>query len=69
MLLALALAAAQPDIVVRTTAGAIAGEALPDGRRLFRGVPFAQPPIGPLRWKPPLPPKPWRGVRDATDRR
>jgi len=66
MLAALALAAAQPDIVVRTTAGAIAGEALPDGRRLFRGIPFAQPPVGSLRWKLPLPPRPWRGIRDAT---
>jgi para-nitrobenzyl esterase len=66
LLAALALAAAQPDIVVRTDAGAIAGEALPDGRHLFRGIPFAQPPVGSLRWKPPLPVKPWAGTRDAT---
>ena len=64
LLAALALAAAQ--LVVRTDAGAIAGEALPDGRHLFRGIPFAQPPVGPLRWKPPLPVKPWAGIRDAT---
>jgi len=66
LLAAVALAAARPDIVVRTDAGLVAGEALPDGRRLFRGIPFAQPPVGPLRWKPPLPVKPWRGIRDAT---
>jgi len=66
LLAAVALAAAQPDIVVRTDAGRIAGEALPDGRHLFRGIPFARPPIGALRWKPPLPVKPWSGVRDAT---
>jgi para-nitrobenzyl esterase len=63
---ALALATAQPDIVVRTDAGLIAGEALPDGRRLFRGIPFARPPVGALRWKPPLPVKPWTGIREAT---
>ena len=66
LLAALALAAALPDIVVHTDSGAIAGEALPDGRHLFRGIPFAQPPVGPLRWKPPLPVKPWAGIRDAT---
>lgn len=63
---ALALATAQADAVVRTSAGAIAGEALPDGRRLFRAIPFAQPPVGPLRWKPPMPARAWPGVRDAT---
>ena len=65
-LAALALATAQPDIVVQVDAGKIAGEALPDGRRLFRGIPFAQPPVGDLRWKPPLPVKPWVDIRDAT---
>jgi para-nitrobenzyl esterase len=66
LLAAIALAAAQPDIVVQTNAGLIAGEALPDGRHLFRGIPFAQPPVGALRWRPPLPAKSWRGIRDAT---
>ena len=66
LLAALALAGALPDIVVQTEAGKIAGEATPDGRHLFRGVPFAQPPVGDLRWKPPLPAKPWAGIRDAT---
>lgn len=31
----------------------------------FKGIPFAQPPIGELRWKPPQPPKKWKGVRQA----
>jgi len=66
LLAALALAAALPDVVVRTDAGQIAGEAIPDGRHLFRGIPFAKPPVGPLRWRPPLPVKPWAGIRDAT---
>ena len=66
LLAALALAATTPDIVIQTNAGKIAGEAMPDGRHLFRGIPFAQPPVGGLRWKPPLPMKPWAGIRDAT---
>jgi len=33
---------------------------------VFRGVPFARPPVGPLRFGPPRPPEPWTGVREAT---
>jgi len=32
----------------------------------FKGVPFAAPPLGQLRWKPPQPVQKWRGVREAT---
>nr|AGT95755.1 carboxylesterase A4 [Locusta migratoria] len=32
----------------------------------FQGVPYAQPPVGQLRFKPPQPPQPWTGTRDAT---
>ena len=32
----------------------------------FMDVPFVAPPVGPLRFEPPQPLKPWRGVRDAT---
>jgi para-nitrobenzyl esterase len=35
------------------------------GVYLFRGVPYAAPPVGELRWKPPQPAKSWSGVRDA----
>jgi para-nitrobenzyl esterase len=33
--------------------------------RLFKGLPFAEPPVGDLRWRPPQPPKSWNGVRAA----
>lgn len=36
------------------------------GIQLFRGIPYAQPPVGALRWAPPQPPRSWSGVRDAT---
>ncbi len=50
---------------VRTASGVLRGESA-DGVRVFRGVPFAQPPTGPLRFRPPSPIKPWSGERDAT---
>ena len=34
--------------------------------RAFRGIPFAAPPVGDLRWRPPAPPAKWQGVRNAT---
>ena len=33
---------------------------------VFRGIPYAEAPIGPLRWRPPVALKPWQGVRDAS---
>jgi para-nitrobenzyl esterase len=48
------------------TGGIVHGVDLPDGGTLFRGMPYAQPPVGALRWKPPAPVIPWQGVRDAT---
>ena len=49
---------------ISTPAGSLRGE-LSSGIRIFRGVPFAEPPIGPLRFRPPAPAKPWTGTRDA----
>lgn len=36
------------------------------GLQVFKGIPFAAPPIGPLRWSPPDAPASWNGTRDAT---
>jgi para-nitrobenzyl esterase len=48
-----------------TASGIVAGTAAPSGVRLFRGIPFAAPPVGDLRWKPPQPAPSWNGVRPA----
>ncbi|MEI9990340.1 MAG: carboxylesterase/lipase family protein [Rhizomicrobium sp.] len=37
-----------------------------DGVLRFNGVPYAKPPVGPLRWRLPEPVEPWAGVRDAS---
>ena len=36
-----------------------------EGIQVFRGVPFAQPPVGDLRWRPPVPVEPWEDVKSA----
>ncbi len=64
----LALVPAAGDAVVdevRTKAGVVEGAGEPDVR-VFRGIPFAAPPVGDLRWRDPQPVAPWTGVRKAT---
>ncbi|MFE0044862.1 carboxylesterase/lipase family protein [Streptomyces albireticuli] len=53
-------------VQVPTTAGTVAGLQDGEGLAVFRGVPFARPPVGTLRFAAPGPPLPWAGVRDAT---
>lgn len=51
--------------VTRVAGGLLRGTE-EEGVIAYRGVPFAQPPVGPLRFGSPLPPQPWAGIRDAT---
>src|SRR4029077_4706515 len=64
---ALVARAAEADPIVQVTGGQIKGRLLPSGGAVFKGVPFAQPPVGDLRWRDPAPVKSWTGVRDALD--
>ena len=52
--------------IVTLDGGAVRGVAVPGGYS-FRGLPYAAPPVGHLRWRPPQSPASWRGVRDATE--
>ena len=63
--LALPASASPAPLVIGVEQGRLQGVGL-DGGVSFRGVPFAAPPVGPLRWRPPAPARSWRGVRDAT---
>nr|MCR4860940.1 carboxylesterase family protein [Bacteroidales bacterium] len=51
---------------VRVEGGWIQGEVLED-MTVYKGIPFAAPPVGELRWKAPQPVIPWEGVRQTTD--
>ena len=54
--------------IVQTKYGAVSGVKLDgkyEGITMFKGVPFAAPPVGELRWKPPIDPKPWKGIRSC----
>ena len=57
--------AAQEAPVAKVTGGSFRG-ATAEGVTAFKGIPFAAPPVGPLRWHAPRPVLPWAGVRDAT---
>jgi para-nitrobenzyl esterase len=57
--------ATSDPLVVPTTAGLVRGIARPGGGAEFLGIPYAQPPVGDLRWRAPEPAQPWTGVRDA----
>lgn len=66
LLLALpALLAGNAAPVVRIDTGAVRGEAL-EGGAAWRGIPFAAPPVGTLRWREARAARPWYGTRDAT---
>jgi para-nitrobenzyl esterase len=51
---------------VQTRTGPIAGTTEADGLRVYKGIPYAAPPVDGLRWQAPQPPKPWTDVKPAT---
>lgn len=58
-----------PDDVVQTINGPLRGVDVPtttSSVRAYLGVPFGEPPVGDLRFKKPVPKKPWKGVYNAT---
>lgn len=56
---------ATDPLVVKTEAGRVKGFT-DDGIRMWRGIPFAKPPVDELRWEPPQPVEAWEGTREAT---
>ena len=57
--------------IVQTKYGAVRGTTVTELENvtayIYRGIPYAAPPVGDLRWKAPQPVQPWEGVRDATE--
>ncbi len=58
------LSIAQQAEPVKVEEGLLQGT-LEDGVAVYRGIPYAAPPVGELRWREPRPPAPWEGVRKA----
>ncbi len=54
------------EVEIETPLGRLRGLRPTPGVEVYRGVPYATPPTGPLRFRRPLPASPWTGVRDAT---
>ena len=57
----------QPDVQVEVSSGALQGTSLVHGGAVFKGVPYATAPTGPLRWHSPAPVAAWKGVRPAIE--
>ena len=51
---------------VKTESGALKGKT-ENGVESWKGIPFAAPPVGPLRWRAPQPPAAWEGIRSASE--
>jgi len=51
---------------IQTDSGLVSGIST-DEIRIYKGIPFAAPPTGDLRWRPPQPVVPWQGIRQCTE--
>lgn len=61
-----ALAANPNQPTVAISQGTLAGQIGANGVETFKGIPYAEPPVGDLRWKAPVAAAPWKGLRDAS---
>ena len=57
---------AEPKATRQTAQGTLVGFTEPQGNQAFLGIPYAQPPVGALRWKAPRAALAWQGTREAT---
>jgi para-nitrobenzyl esterase len=53
-----------PSTIVKVDGGLLEGT-IENGITIYRGIPFAAPPVGDLRWRPPQPAKNWEGILKA----
>ena len=66
LLLPVFACAAETGPVATVAGGQIRGRSTPDGGAAFKGVPYARPPLGELRWREPRPVAAWTGIREAA---
>src|ERR1700754_4045468 len=68
LLLASTAALAAIPAQIKTDKGTVEGEPTADGKVMaFKGIPYAAPPVGKLRWAPPAAAESWQGGRSAQD--
>ncbi len=61
-------ARASNPLQIKTDKGKVEGSLTTDGKvRAFKGIPYAAPPVGDLRWQAPQPAAKWKGIRAAKD--
>ena len=65
-LAAIPASAAISGPIVKVTGGQVRGATLAKGGAVFKGIPYAAPPVRAFRWREPMPVRSWAGVRDAT---
>jgi para-nitrobenzyl esterase len=53
--------------IISISNGKLAGKVLPNGIMVFKGIPYAKPPVGPLRWVAPQPLSNWDGIKTALE--